>query len=208
VCYAAAELRYKPGRDKAELPPEPTRGKTPVALLLALSRAIDFVNLKIGLAARWLILVAVVISTANAIIRKAFSVSSNSWLEAQWFLFGAVFMLCASYTLMRNGHIRIDVVVSNFSKRTRDWIDVFGHLFFLLPFCLLMIVDSWPFFLRSWEQNEQSLNAGGLPLWPAKFLVPAGFFLLALQGVSELIKRIAVIRGEIPEPYESGEGAH
>ncbi|MFM9861672.1 TRAP transporter small permease subunit [Pseudoxanthobacter sp. M-2] len=179
-----------------------------MAPLLALSRAIDFVNLKIGLAARWLILVAVLISAANAIIRKAFSVSSNSWLEAQWFLFGAVFMLCASYTLMRNGHIRIDVVVSHFSKRTRDWIDVFGHVFFLLPFCLLMIVDSWPFFLRSWEQNEQSLNAGGLPLWPAKFLVPAGFFLLALQGVSELIKRIAVIRGEIPEPYESGEGAH
>ncbi len=179
-----------------------------MAPLLALSRAIDFVNLKIGLAARWLILVAVVISAANAIVRKAFSVSSNSWLEAQWFLFGAVFMLCASYTLMRNGHIRIDIVVSHFSKRTRDWIDVFGHLFFLLPFCLLMIVDSWPFFLRSWEQNEQSLNAGGLPLWPAKFLVPLGFFLLALQGVSELIKRIAVIRGEIPEPYESGEGAH
>lgn len=179
-----------------------------MAPLLALSRAIDFVNLKIGLAARWLILVAVLISAINAIVRKAFSVSSNSWLEAQWFLFGAVFMLCASYTLMRNGHIRIDIVVSHFSKRTRDWIDVFGHLFFLLPFCLLMIIDSWPFFLRSWEINEQSLNAGGLPQWPAKFLVPLGFFFLTLQGFSELIKRVAIFTGRMEDPHEGSGGSH
>lgn len=174
-----------------------------------LSRAIDAVNLRIGLAARWLILVAVLISAGNAIVRKAFSTSSNAWLEAQWYLFGVVFMLCASYTLMRNEHIRIDIVVSNFSKRTRDYIDVFGHIFFLLPFCLLMVMDSWPFFYSSYRMDEQSLNAGGLPLWPAKFVVLIGFFFLFLQGISELIKRVAVIRGLIPDPYETGKtGPH
>lgn len=176
--------------------------------LLSLSRAIDAVNLAIGKAARWLILVAVLISAGNAIIRKIFSNSSNAWLEAQWFLFGIVFMLCASYTLMRNEHIRIDIVVSNFSKRTRDWIDVFGHVFFLIPFCVLMLTVTWPFFLSSYRYDEQSLNAGGLPVWPAKFVVLAGFFFLLLQGISELIKRVAVIRGMIEEPYEAKEGPH
>jgi len=179
-----------------------------VKALIALSRGIDALNLAIGHAARWLILVAVLISTINALIRKIFSVSSNAWLEAQWALFGVVFMLCASYTLMKNEHIRIDIVVSNFSKRTRDWIDVFGHLFFLLPFTILMVYLSVPFFLASYHWNEQSLNAGGLPVWPAKFIVLAGFFFLTLQGISELIKRIAVIRGEIPEPYGHKEGPH
>jgi TRAP-type mannitol/chloroaromatic compound transport system permease small subunit len=179
-----------------------------VQLFLTLSRAIDAVNLKIGHAARWLILLAVLISAGNALIRKIFSTSSNAWLEAQWLLFGIVFMLCASYTLMRNEHIRIDIVVSHFSKRTRDAIDVFGHLFFLIPFCLLMIRDSWPFFLTSYRMDEQSLNAGGLPVWPAKFVILVGFCLLLLQGVSELIKRVAVMRGLIPEPYEAREGQH
>lgn len=176
--------------------------------LLSLSRAIDATNLAIGHAARWLILVAVLISSGNAIVRKVFSTSSNAWLEAQWVLFGIVFMLCASYTLMKNEHIRIDIVVSHFSKRTRDGIDVFGHIFFLIPFCVLMLIDTWPFFLSSYRFDEQSLNAGGLPVWPAKFVVLAGFFFLLLQGISELIKRIAVMRGLIPEPYEAKEGPH
>lgn len=173
-----------------------------------LSRAIDAVNLRIGLAARWLILVAVLISAGNAIVRKAFSTSSNAWLEAQWYLFGVVFMLCASYTLMRNEHIRIDIVVSNFSKRTRDYIDVFGHIFFLLPFCLLMVLDSWPFFYSSYRMDEQSLNAGGLPLWPAKFVVLIGFFFLFLQGISELIKRVAIFTGKMEDPHEGAGGSH
>ncbi len=172
-------------------------------ILLAVSKAIDAVNTGIGKTVRWLILVAVLVSAVNAIVRKAFSMSSNSWLELQWYLFGAVFMLCASYTLIRNEHIRIDLVAGRLSKRTRDWIDVIGHAVFLIPFALLLLVDSWPFFMRSWNINEQSSNAGGLPVWPAKFIILAGFFFLFLQGISELIKRIAVIRGDIPDPYET-----
>lgn len=176
--------------------------------LLMVSRAIDAVNTVIGRVVAWLILVAVIVSTANAIIRKAFNVSSNAWLELQWYLFGAVFMLCAAYTLLRNEHIRIDIVVSNFSKRTRDWIDVFGHVFFLLPFCALMIIDTIPFVASSYRLQEASQNAGGLILWPAKALVLAGFILLFLQGISELIKRLAVIMDLIPEPHQHKEGPH
>ncbi|WP_073628016.1 TRAP transporter small permease subunit [Pseudoxanthobacter soli] len=179
-----------------------------MSALLMLSRVIDAVNTVIGRAAGWLILAAVLVSTVNAIVRKTFSVSSNAWLELQWYLFGAVFMLCAAYTLLRNEHIRIDIVVSHFSKRTRDWIDVFGHVFFLLPFCLLMIVDSVPFVWNSYRIGEASQNAGGLILWPAKALVLVGFTLLFAQGTSELIKRIAVIMGRIPEPYQHREGPH
>jgi TRAP-type mannitol/chloroaromatic compound transport system permease small subunit len=173
--------------------------------LLALSRAIDAVNIRIGKWVAWLVVVAVVISAGNAIIRKVFDTSSNSWLELQWILFSAVFLLCASWTLIANEHIRIDIVNTMFPKRVRDWIDVFGHLFFLLPFTLVMIVTGWPFFLASWRVNEQSVNAGGLAQWPAKFLVPLAFFLLFFQGISELIKRIAVIRGAIPDPYAHRE---
>ena len=168
---------------------------------LRLSAGIDRLNTAIGKSACWLILVAVLISTANAIIRKAFDVSSNAWLEAQWQLFGAVFMLCAAYTLLKNEHIRIDIVNSRLPKRVRDWIDLLGHLLFLMPFVLLMIVDGIPFFTTSYLQNEQSGNAGGLPQWPPKFLIPFGFFLLFLQGVSEIIKRVAVMRGLIDDPH-------
>jgi TRAP-type mannitol/chloroaromatic compound transport system permease small subunit len=177
-----------------------------MAALLRLSNAIDWLNQRIGRAAMWLILVAVLVSTGNAIVRKAFDVSSNAWLELQWQLFGAVFMLCASYTLLANEHIRIDIVNNNLPKAVRDWIDVFGHLLFLMPFAILMIVDGIPFFWRSYEINEQSLNAGGLPQWPAKLLIPLGFVLLLLQGISELIKRVAVIRGLIADPHVD-EGA-
>ncbi len=149
----------------------------------------------------WLVLVAVLVSTANALVRKTFDTSSNAWLELQWQMFGAVFMLCAGYTFLKNEHIRIDIVNSYFPKIVRDWIDLLGHLLFLMPFVVLMQLDGWPFFWASWRIGEQSMNAGGLPQWPAKLLVPLGFLLLALQGVSEFVKRLAVIRGLIPDPH-------
>lgn len=172
--------------------------------LLSISRAIDTVNTYIGKVASWLILVAILISAGNAIIRKVFSSSSNAWLEAQWYLFGAVFMLCAAWTLLANEHIRIDIVSSRFPKRVRNWIEVMGHTLFLMPFCILLLYDSWPFFLKSYLQNEQSMNAGGLVVWPAKFLVVAGFVLLLFQGISELIKRIAIMRGELEDVHGGG----
>ena len=151
----------------------------------------------------WLILVAIIISAVNAIIRKTFDVSSNSWLELQWVLFGIVFLLCSPWTLLDNEHIRIDIVSNLFSKRWRDIIDVIGHVFFLMPLCIVMIITGGPFFMRSFEVNEQSGNAGGLPQWPAKSLVIIGFAFLLVQGISELIKRIAVMRGLIPDPHAS-----
>lgn len=174
---------------------------------LKLSAAIDRLNETIGKTVYWLILVAVLVSAINAVVRKAFDMSSNAWLELQWQLFGAVFMLAAAYTLLKNEHIRIDIVNSRFPKRVRDWIDLLGHCLFLMPFVVLMLYDGWPFFTASYAINEQSLNAGGLPQWPAKLLIPAGFFLLFLQGISEIIKRIAVMRGLIPDPHaEPGHG--
>jgi len=169
--------------------------------LLMFSRAIDAVNVRIGKWVAWFVVAAVLISATNATIRKVFDTSSNAWLELQWILFAAVFLLCASWTLIANEHIRIDIVNNFFPKRVRNWIDVIGHLFFLLPFTLVMVVTGWPFFTASWRIGEQSSNAGGLPQWPAKFLVPLGFALLFFQGISELIKRIAVMRGKIPDPY-------
>ena len=173
--------------------------------LLTLSRGIDAVNIRIGRWVAWLIVAAVVVSATNASIRKLFDTSSNAWLELQWYLFSAVFLLCAAWTLIANEHIRIDIVNSYFPQWVRNWIDVIGHVFFLLPFCLLMIVTGWPFFMASYRVGELSSNAGGLPLWPVKFLVPFAFALLLLQGISELIKRIAVMRGKIPDPYARDE---
>lgn len=171
--------------------------------LLKLSHGIDVFTRWVGKRLAWLILVAVVISAMNAIIRKAFDTSSNSWLELQWVLFSVVFLLCSSWTLLDNEHIRIDIVNSLFPKRMRDAIDVIGHIFFLFPLCIVMIVTGGPFFMRSFEINEQSGNAGGLPQWPAKSLIIIGFTMLLVQGVSELIKRIAVMRGLIPDPQAS-----
>lgn len=170
--------------------------------LLAVSRAIDAVNTVIGRIAMWLTLFAVLISAGNAVIRKGFDMSSNAWLEAQWYLFGGVFMLCAAYTLLKNEHIRIDVVANSFSKRVRDWIDVIGHVVVLIPLCLLLVYDLWPFFWGSFVAREMSSSAGGLPLWPAKGVVLVGFVMLLFQAFSELIKRIAVMRDLIPDPYE------
>jgi TRAP-type mannitol/chloroaromatic compound transport system permease small subunit len=177
-----------------------------VGVLLALSRVIDAINFRIGKTLSWLILAAVVVSAVNAIIRKLFDTSSNSWLELQWVLFGAVFLIVASWTLLENEHIRIDIVNSLFSQRTRNIIDVIGHAFFLLPLTVVMIITSYPFVTKSVLLNEQSMNAGGLPQWPAKMLILIGFVCLFFQALSELIKRIAVMRGIIPDPYHTAGG--
>ncbi len=174
-----------------------------VKALLPLSRAIDAINTWLGKHLAWLILAAVIVSAANATIRKIFDISSNSWLELQWVLFSVVFLLCAPWTLLCNEHIRIDIVNNLMPRRVRSWIDLVGHTFFLMPFCVIMVVTGIPFFMRSVEINEQSGNAGGLPQWPTKSLIMIGFALLFIQAVSELIKRIAVMRGQIPDPYEN-----
>ena len=174
-------------------------------LLLALSRAIDAVNERIGRLVYWLILAMVLISAGNATSRYALNIASNAWLELQWYLFAAVFLLCAGYTLLHNEHIRIDVVASRWSKRTQTWIDIFGTLFFLLPMSVYIMWSSWPIFMNAWTSGEVSGSAGGLIRWPARLLVPVGFFLLSLQGISELIKRIAYLKGLIADPVEKHE---
>ncbi|NUB43284.1 TRAP transporter small permease subunit [Fertoebacter nigrum] len=168
--------------------------------LLGLSNVIDRVNEIIGKAMAWLILVAVLVSATNAVVRKVFSVSSNSWLELQWYLFGAAFLLAAAYTLKQNEHVRIDIVYGMFSRRIQHWIDLLGHLLFLMPFVALMIYYLVPYVSLSLRSGEVSTNSGGLIIWPAKALLLAGFTLLAFQGVSEIIKKIAVMRGDIPDP--------
>ena len=175
--------------------------------LLGFSRAVDRFNTRLGQLVAWAILIAVIVSAANAIVRKVLNTSSNSWLELQWVLFGVVFLLCAPWTLLSNEHIRIDIVNSFFPKRLRDWIDVFGHIFFLLPVAALVVYLGWPFFWLSVMQNEQSTNAGGLPVYPSKLLIPLGFTLLLVQALSELIKRIAIMRGELQDTV-SGGGHH
>jgi TRAP-type mannitol/chloroaromatic compound transport system permease small subunit len=167
--------------------------------LLPVSRGIDAFNQRLGKWLSWLILAMVLISATNATVRKVFDTSSNAWLELQWVLFSAVFLLCSPWTLLVNEHIRIDIVNNMLPKQVRNIIDVVGHALFLLPLCLLMMVTGLPFFLRSFEINEQSMNAGGLPQWPAKSLVLLGFSLLFVQGISELVKRVAIMRGLIPD---------
>jgi TRAP-type mannitol/chloroaromatic compound transport system permease small subunit len=175
--------------------------------LLRFSRAVDSLNTRIGMVVAWAILAAILVSAANATVRKVFNTSSNAWLEIQWILFGAVFLLCAAWTLLSNEHIRIDIVNSMLPKRARDWVDVFGHLFFLIPVAFILAYLGWPFFWRSLMQNEQSTNAGGLPVYPSKFLIPLAFTLLLVQGLSELVKRIAIIRGDMQDTV-SGGGHH
>jgi TRAP-type mannitol/chloroaromatic compound transport system permease small subunit len=169
--------------------------------LLPVSRVIDAATTWIGKRVAWLILAAVIVSATNAIVRKVFDTSSNSWLELQWVLFSTVFLLCSPWTLLANEHIRIDIVNNLLPKRLRDSIDIIGHAFFLMPLTIIMIVTGVPFFFRSFEINEQSGNAGGLPQWPSKALVMIGFTMLFIQAVSELIKRIAVLRDLIPDPH-------
>lgn len=177
-----------------------------MAFLLALSRAIDRMNEWIARIAAWLVLLAVLISAGNAVSRKVFSISSNAWLELQWYLFGAVFMLGAAWTMKLNEHVRVDVLSSRLRKRTRDRIEIFGLIVFFAPFVLLHIYHSGPFVMSSWQQQEMSANAGGLILWPAKLLILVGFILLGLQGISELIKRVAVVRGIITEVDDMDRG--
>jgi TRAP-type mannitol/chloroaromatic compound transport system permease small subunit len=169
--------------------------------LLPVTRAIDAVTTWLGKRIAWLILAAVLVSAANASVRKIFDTSSNSWLELQWVLFSMVFLLCSPWTLLANEHIRIDIVNNLLPKNVRNSIDVIGHAFFLLPLCLIMTITGIPFFYRSLAINEQSGNAGGLPQWPAKSLIMIGFAFLLVQGLSELIKRIAVMRNLIPDPH-------
>jgi len=193
-------------------------------ILLAFSRAIDTVSSLIGRGSAWLILIAVLVSAGNASIRKAFQISSNSWLELQWYLYGTAFMLAAAYTLERNEHVRIDFVYNSLKKRSRYWVDLIGHLVFLLPFTVMMVWLAYPWFMRSVmsclsnspdvggldllsrlfgsSTCEVSVNAGGLILWPAKIMVLLGFILLTFQALSEIIKRVAVIRGDYQDPRD------
>jgi TRAP-type mannitol/chloroaromatic compound transport system permease small subunit len=173
-----------------------------VNALLALSRLIDGLSERIGRSMFWLILVAVLISAANATVRKAFNYSSNAFLEIQWYLFSLIFLFCAGYTLKHDEHVRIDIITGRMSARTRAAIDIFGTLFFLLPMATLVMYLSWPLFVDAYERQEVSTNAGGLIIWPARLMVPIGFFLLILQGLSELIKRIAFLTGRIPDPSQ------
>jgi TRAP-type mannitol/chloroaromatic compound transport system permease small subunit len=174
--------------------------------LLKLARLIDLMNEHVGRSVYWLVLVAVLVSAVNAIIRKLFNMSSNAFLELQWYLFSAIFLFCAGYALLHNAHVRIDVVTGRLSPRAQAWIDVFGTVFFLLPMAILFIYLSWPIFVRTYTHGEISTNAGGLLIWPARLMVPIGFALLALQGFSELIKRVGFLMGVAPDPIERHDG--
>ncbi|MGX7741868.1 TRAP transporter small permease subunit [Rhodopseudomonas parapalustris] len=176
--------------------------------LLGLSRTIDAFNTVVGRWLSWLIVVAVLISATNAVVRKLFDMSSNSFLELQWVLFSVVFMLCSPWTLLSNEHIRIDIINHNLPLKLRGWIDMIGHVFFLMPFAIILLWWSIPFFLVSWQQNEQSFSAGGLPQWPAKSLIMIMCVLLIIQGISEIIKRFAMMVGAIPDSNASAQSAH
>ncbi len=167
-----------------------------MSFLLKLSAWIDTLNTKVGKLTTWLILITTFISAGNAIVRKLFDTSSNALLEVQWYIFAGVFLLGAAYGLLQNSHVRIDFISSRLSARTRNWIDVVGIVVALIPFCMLSIYLSWPLFVQAYQSGEMSQNAGGLIRWPAYALIPAGFFLLMLQGISEMIKRLAFLKGQ------------
>jgi len=168
--------------------------------LLGFARLVDALNDRIGRTVYWLVLAAVLLSAGNAIVRKVFSVSSNAYLEAQWYLFSAVFLLCAGYTLLRNEHVRIDIITGRLSPKAQAWIDIFGTVLFLMPVAVIIMSLSWPYFMRGYTEHEISGSAGGLVLWPARLLLPVGFALLVLQGLSELVKRVAFVTGRGPDP--------
>ncbi|MFN0044484.1 MAG: TRAP transporter small permease subunit [Alphaproteobacteria bacterium] len=172
--------------------------------LLAFSRAIDGLNARLGTIANWLVLLACLVSAGNAMFRYAFDLSSNGWLEVQWYMFAVLVMLGASYTLQRNEHVRVDIIYMGMSTRSQNWVDLLGGIFFLLPMCALLGWLSWPYFAQSLAVREVSSNAGGLVRWPIKFIVPFGFFLLFLQGLSEVVKRIGALKGyvKIEAKYE------
>lgn len=172
-------------------------------MLLAIARLIDTINGAIGRWVSWLLLAAVLISAGNAVIRKVFDISSNAWLELQWYLYGTVFMLAAAYALLKNDHVRIDIVSSSWSKKTRDRIDLILHIIFLLPFAFLMTWLAWPWFWASYRIGEISSSAGGLIVWPAKAAVLVGFLLLSAQTLSEIVKRAAIVFGYVTEATET-----
>jgi TRAP-type mannitol/chloroaromatic compound transport system permease small subunit len=178
-----------------------------MSFFLSLSRFIDDLNEKVGHCVSWALLLAVLICSGNAVVRYLFNISSNSWLEIQWYLFSAIFLLATSYTLRRNEHVRIDVLVGHFSKRTQVWIDLFGFILFLMPATLLILYYAIPYALISIQSQEMSSNAGGLIVWPVKLLMPVGFFLLALQGISEIIKRIGYLQGKVSASAFEKHGA-
>mgnify|MGYP003594603951 CR=1 FL=1 len=173
--------------------------------LLKLSRLIDALTERIGKASIWVVLVVVLFSSANAILRYTFNYSSNAFLEAQWYLFGIIFLACSGYTLMRNEHVRIDLVSSRLSKRGQIWIDILGIIFFLMPMAIAIMVLSWPVFVHAFAGNEMSNSPGGLVVWPARLMIPLGFALLILQAISELIKRIGFLKGLCPDPTQKAE---
>ena len=170
--------------------------------LLALSRQIDALTERIGRSAIWIVLIVVLISAGNAIMRYAFNYSSNAFLEAQWYLFGIIFLACSGYTLMRNEHVRIDLLSSKLSKRGQAWIDILGIIFFLIPMAVTIMVLSWPVFVNAMTANEMSNSPGGLIVWPARLMIPVGFALLIMQSLSELIKRVGFLKGLCPDPSE------
>ncbi|BBE73873.1 TRAP transporter small permease subunit [Oharaeibacter diazotrophicus] len=171
-----------------------------MAFLLTISRGIDALNAVLSRAVMWLVLVAILISAGNAVVRKLFSISSNAFLEAQWYLFSAVFLIAAGYALQKGEHVKIDLVYGRLSRRTQIWIEIFGTIFFLLPFCIVTVWLVWPVVADKIATGETSANAGGLPMWPVWILIPAGFIPLGLQGLSELVKRVAFLTGQGPDP--------
>jgi len=177
-----------------------------VNAMLALSRAIDAITERVGRVVYWLVLIVVLISAANAIVRKLFNYSSNAYLEIQWYLFSVIFLFGAGYTLLRNEHVRIDIIAGRLSARAQNWIDVIGIVLFLWPMSFVIMWMSWPLFVDSLTRHEVSTNAGGLLIWPARLMMPIGFALLIMQSVSELIKRIAFLRGRIPDPLQKHGG--
>lgn len=171
-------------------------------VLLSLSRGIDWLNTQLAVVANWLVLLAAVISAGNAASRYVFSESSNGWLEIQWYMFAGMVLLGGPYTLKMNEHVRVDLVYGMVSERTRIWIDIVGGVLFLLPICVILTYFTWPWFVESWNINEASSNAGGLLRWPVKLLLPVGFFLMALQGISEIIKRVAALEHAIDTDFK------
>jgi TRAP-type mannitol/chloroaromatic compound transport system permease small subunit len=169
--------------------------------LLKLSRGIDWMNSRFGVIATWLVLIACLVSAGNATSRYLFSESSNGWLEAQWYMFAAMVLLGAPYTLRMNEHVRVDLIYGSLSEETRLWIDIIGGLFFLIPICAILIYFTWDWFVESWNIHEMSPNAGGLVRWPVKLLLPVGFALMILQGISEIIKRAAALLGVIDDDF-------
>ena len=180
----------------------PRAGGNPCLLLLRLSAAIDWLNERISVIANWLVLLACLISAGNAFSRYLFSVSSNGWLEIQWYMFAGIVLLGGPYTLKMNEHVRVDLIYGMVSERTRIWIDIVGGFLFLLPICVILTWFTWPWFVESWNLNEASSNAGGLIRWPVKLMLPVGFGLMALQGISEIIKRIAAIEHLIDADFK------